>query len=196
MKKGFFYFLIAGLIGFSSCKENTADGDEAVVKDTVITITKDSPETLNEIIDAESTDAVYEDADKKGYNKISSDRYGFSFEIPKEWTATDKSNNGDGYFLSNGDKTVDLRVYGENLKGNEVMAEMELKTCETSEKFTFRNGYPGIKCKQSGDYYYYYDTPKTRVIFYVHAPKKWIDDNAILIETIAKSVEVNGSQFQ
>ena len=89
-----------------------------------------------------------------------------------------------------------MRVYGENLQGNEVMAEMELSTCETSDKFIFGNGYPGIKCYQSGDYYYYYDTPKTRVIFYVHAPKNWVEKNKVLIESVVKSLEVDGSKFQ
>ncbi len=182
-------------IFFVSCKQNTADGDSGDM-DTVSIANDATDKTLNEIIEEESTEATYDKSDAQGNKKISSDRYGFTLEIPAAWTATDKSNNGDGYFLSTGDKSVDIRVYGANLQGNEVMAEMELSTCETSEKFMFSNGYPGIKCFQSNDYYYYYDTPKTRVIFYVHAPKNWIEKNKVLIESVVKSLEVDGSNFQ
>ena len=188
-------FLFCMAISFIGCKENTAD-EENGNTESVATEAVQEDKTLNEIIDEESTEASYDKSDTKGNKKISSDRYGFTLEIPASWTATDKSNNGDGYFLSTGDKTVDLRVYGENLQGNEIMAEMELSTCETSEKFIFGNGYPGIKCYQSGDYYYYYDTPKTRVIFYVHASKNWVEKNKVMIESVVKSLEVDGSNFQ
>lgn len=184
-----FFFFVA--FSFVACNQNTGD-EESGNMESVTSENSQPDKTLNEIIEEESTEANYEKSDAAGNKKISSDRYGFSLEIPASWTATDKSNNGDGYFLSTGDKTVDLRVYGENLQGNEVMAEMELSTCETSEKFIFWNGYPGIKCYQSGDYYYYYDTPKTRVIFYVHAPKNWVEKNKVLVESVVKSLEVDG----
>jgi len=187
-----FFFIVISVIG---CNQNTADNESGNM-DSITIENKQTDKTLNEIIEEESTEANYEKPDAKGNKKITSDRYGFTLEIPSNWTATDKSNNGDGYFLSTGDKAVDIRVYGENLQGNEIMAEMELATCETSEKYIFGNGYPGIKCYQSGDYYYYYDTPKTRVIFYVHATKNWVEKNKILIESVVKSLEVNGSNFQ
>lgn len=192
------YFLLISIFvatTFAACKQNTADNDQET-GDTVSVAEDQEAKTLNEIIDEESTEATYEKSVDSGNKTITSDRYGFTIEIPDNWTATDKSNNGDGYFLSVGDKSVDLRVYGENLAGNEILAEMELKTCETTENFIFANGYPGIKCYQSGDYYYYYDTPKTRVIFYVHAPKNWVERNKVLIESVVKSLEVDGSNFQ
>ena len=108
-------FLFCMAISFIGCKENTAD-EENENTESVATEAVQEDKTLNEIIDEESTEASYDKSDTKGNKKISSDRYGFTLEIPAAWTATDKSNNGDGYFLSTGDKTVDMRVYGENIQ--------------------------------------------------------------------------------
>ncbi len=173
---------------FCSCKQNTADAEKEK-EDTLTPITEiKKDKSLEEIIDEESTEANYKDAKASGSKKIINERYSFSFEIPAAWKAAEKSNNGDGYFIETGEKGIDLRVYGENIQGNEIMAEMELKTCERTETFKYSNGYPGIVCYQSGDVYYYYDTPKTRITFYIHAPKNWQEKNAVIINSIAKSV--------
>ncbi|MFI5170803.1 MAG: hypothetical protein ACHQFW_00345 [Chitinophagales bacterium] len=178
--------IVAGFL-VSSCNNKSANPDEETT-DTTTTIFQKDEKSVQEIIDDESTEANYKDAKTPGNKKIISERYSFSFEIPDNWKAVDKSNNGDGYMIETGEKGVDLRVYGENIQGNELMAEMELKACETKDRFVFSNGYPGIICHQSGDVYYYYDTPKTRFTFYVHAPKNWQEKNAAIINAIAKSV--------
>lgn len=166
-----------------SCKNNT-DNDTTNETPPVDTLT-----SLEEIIEEEATTppAIETPA---GNKKITNERFGFSFEIPGHYTVQDKSNNGDGYFINTGDTGTDLRIYGVNIKGNEIAAELELSTCEQTESYRFANGFPGTKCYQSGDTYYYYDTPSTRVIFYVHAPKVWLGRNTAVIDAIAKSLVV------
>ncbi len=75
------------------------------------------------------------------------------------------------------------------------MAEMELKSCTKTEKFVFSNGYPGLKCFQEDDEYYYYDTPLTRIVLYVHADASWIKQNAAVITDIAKSISSGQTNF-
>lgn len=184
-------FLLTVFIG---CKSDA--GDEADTNTTTDTLSSatDTNTDLENIIESESTPAHYTEK-PDGKKSIHNDRFGFSFELPEGFTATDKSNNGDGYFITNGDAGTDLRIYGSNLKGNELAAELELSTCERTESYRFGNGYPGTLCFQSGDKYYYYDTPNTRVIFYVHAPKIWMERNAKIIDGIAKSLVVGEQGF-
>lgn len=184
-------FFVLVLFAVSSCKmRDTASTDsESVPVDSIEKTT-----TLEEIIESEATEPHYtESAD--GTVLIINERFGFTFELPSNYTAKDKSNNGDGYFIVTGQKDVDLRIYGENINGNELMAEMELSTCERTETFLFGNGFPGILCFQSGDKYYYYDTPKTRIVFYVHGPKIWQERNQTIINAIAKSINANSKGF-
>ncbi len=172
-----------------SCKSNQADEKTNIPADT------SSTSSLEKIIDDESTEANYHATEESGFLKVVNERYDFSFEIPKEWKAIDKSNNGDGFYIDCGNKSVDLRIYGENLEGNEIMAEMELKTCVSTETFKFSDGYPGIKCNQNSDTYYYYDTPQTRIVFYIHADKKWNGENAAIVSSIAKSISSGKANF-
>lgn len=172
-----------------SCKSNQADEKKEIPADTSAT------SSLEKIIDEESTEANYQATEDDATVKVVNERYDFSFEIPKAWKAVDKSNNGDGFFIDSGNKSVDMRVYGENLEGNEIMAEMELKTCVSTEDFKFSDGYPGIKCLQNSDTYYYYDTPQTRIVFYVHADKKWNTENAATVLAIAKSISSGKTNF-
>jgi superoxide dismutase len=174
---------------FIGCKNNTT-----TTSDETVPVTADTLSALDQIIESESTPPHYT-TDATGKTVIINERFGFTFELPEQFKATDKSNNGDGYFITTGDAGTDLRIYGSNLKGNELEAELELSTCEKTEPFRFGNGYPGTLCFQSGDKYYYYDTPNTRVIFYVHATKLWQERNAAIIEQIAKSIVVGEQGF-
>ena len=179
-----FIFLLA-----TSCKSNQADEKKEMPVDT------NSTTSLEKIIDDESTEANYHATEDNAFLKVVNERYDFSFEIPKAWKAIDKSNNGDGFYIDCGNKSVDMRVYGENLEGNEIMAEMELKTCVSTEDYKFGDGYPGIKCNQNSDTYYYYDTPQTRIVFYIHADKKWNSENAATVNAIAKSISSGKANF-
>ena len=181
-------------IFFAGCKSDVSGKQEPLTSDTISAPAAKQP-TEQELIDAETTEANYGDEDAGGFKTTVNERYGFSFKIPSNWKALDKSNNGDGYFIETGEKGVDLRIYGEQIEGNEVMAEMELKSCEKTEDFKFSNGYPGTVCYQSGDTYYYLDTPKTRIIFYVHADSKWKQRNGETINTIAKSMNAGAAAF-
>jgi len=177
-------FIAVAMVGLASCKtrDNAALDGESITIDSVDTTTP-----LAEIIEDEATAPHFKKTDD-GSVVIMNERFGFTFALPANYSATDKSNNGDAYYIVTGEKDVDLRIYGENINGNELMAEMELSTCERTETFHFGNGYPGILCYQSGDKYYYYDTPQTRIVFYVHGPKIWQERNAVIINTIAKSI--------
>jgi len=173
-----------------SCKQNTADDKQPIATDTV----KADP-SLQEIIDKESTEAGYEKTEATGVKKVVNERFNFSFEIPSAWKAIDKSNNGDGFFLESDNSTADIRIYGENLEGNEIMAEMEIKSCTRTETFKFRDGYPGLKCYQAQDEYYYYDTPTTRIVLYVHADAVWKTKNIAVIRSIAESITSGRGNF-
>lgn len=191
IKKNAFLFALVLVIFLGGCKSPKAD--EAVDGELIADTISEQP-TLAEIIDDEATPAHYTTAGD-GTQLVLNERFGFTFKLPANYTATDKSNNGDGYFIETGDKGVDLRIYGENIDGNTLMAELELSTCESTESFRFANGFPGTLCLQSGDRYYYYDTPKTRIICYVHAPKIWMQRNESKITEMAKSIVVNSKGF-
>lgn len=191
MKKiSIFGFVVATGMFIVSCKESANDGEEVLSADTTGTEQTDLQTIIEE--EATSPETVKKtDGDQTIYNE----RFDFQFTVPGHYTVTEKSNNGDGYFVSCGDEGVDIRVYGENISDNQVMAEMELNACESKITFQFKNGYPGLLCLQSGDRYYYYDTPKTRVTLYIHAPARWFERNAQLVETIAKSLSVGKGGF-
>lgn len=176
------------LLVTASCKNNTGETDSEPQT------TTDTTSALDKIIESEATTPPYVET-TSGNKSITNERFGFTFEIPAHYTVADKSNNGDGYFINTGDAGTDLRIYGSNIKGNEIAAELELSTCERTESYRFGNGFPGTKCFQSGDVYYYYDTPNTRVIFYVHASKIWFQRNETVIDMIAKSIVVGEQGF-
>ncbi|HRG28054.1 MAG TPA: hypothetical protein PLJ00_09190 [Chitinophagales bacterium] len=183
-----YIMLLFLLLVAASCKNNTGETNE---KPQTIT---DTTSALDKIIESEATTPPFAET-TSGNKSIINERFGFTFEIPARYTVLDKSNNGDGYFINTGDAGTDLRIYGTNIKGNEIAAELELSTCERTESYRFGNGFPGTKCFQSGDVYYYYDTPNTRVIFYVHGPKNWFQRNEAVIEMIAQSIVVGDQGF-
>lgn len=141
-------------------------------------------------------EAYYAYPDSSGWKRAFNERFGFSFDIPPQWEAVEKSNNGDGYFIETGNRSTDLRVYGEDISGNPLTVQMEMQSCDKTEKFSYANGYPGMRCEEDSDVYYYYDTPKSRVAFYVHAPRTWQARNAETLQRIAKSLRVNESGYE
>jgi len=163
----------------AGCAERSADTEQ-----TETAVTGDPAE--QEIPADEQHEADYTDAN--GGRQVHNERYGFDFVIPAQYQAIDKSNNGDGYFIETGDKGTDIRIYGENIADNTIAAEMALSACERTEKFRFDNGYPGLKCYQGDDVYYYYDTPRLRITLYVNASDAWMQRNAAVIQSIAGSI--------
>lgn len=161
------------------CKENSAEPEAALQAPADTTTVQAAP-----IEDQQ--EARYTPVD--GSLQVHNERYGFTFTIPGQYKAIDKSNNGDGYFIESGDAGTDIRIYGENITDNTVAAELALSACNRTEKFRFDNGYPGIKCFQGDDMYYYYDTPTLRITLYVHASDRWKERNAGVIQSIAGSI--------
>ncbi|MEZ5013448.1 MAG: hypothetical protein R2794_04090 [Chitinophagales bacterium] len=170
------------LLVFTACKRSADTQSE-----TIDTPSKDSASALDGITDP-IEEAGYLPADDPAWKTIIIDRFHFALEIPATWKALDKSNNGDGYFLDCGVEQADIRVYGENISANPVMAEAELAACDKMEDIHFANGYPGTHCFQGKDDYYYYDTPDLRMIFYVHADAQWKRDHAEVLDRVAKSL--------
>ncbi|HMU69759.1 MAG TPA: hypothetical protein PK511_02185 [Chitinophagales bacterium] len=183
--------LAISILMLHACKESADNEDTAAIENVG---EKGGDNSLQELIDKEATtpDVVKQ---ASGDQVLYNERFDYTITIPGFYTIKEKSNNGDGYFISSGDKDVDIRVYGENIADNQVMAEMELNTCESKTSFQFSNGYPGILCMQSDDRYYYYDTPKTRVTVYVHAPTRWFDRNNKLLDIMVKSLVVGKGGF-
>lgn len=166
---------------FYSCAENNQQEEDAVSAPVDTSAAAKTPDT-------DITTPAYTESD--GMHIITNERFAFTFSVPPQYQVTDRSNNGDGYFITTGDAGTDLRIYGENIGDNPLAAELALSACEQTEKFRFANGYPGILCLQGGDKYYYYDTPTTRVTFYVHGSDAWISRNAATIQSIAESIRV------
>ncbi len=177
MKHILIFTSVVCILFFTACKQS-AQPDSADA-----TISAETAQDDAAAQTAEQTPAATE-------NKIVNARFNFGFTIPARYKVKDQSDNGDGYFIETGDAGVDLRIYGEDLTDNTLMAELELKSCEKTESFRFSNGYPGTKCYQSGDIYYYYDTPKVRVVCYAHANARWMERNAMLLDEIAKSIYI------
>lgn len=178
MKKKLLYWIILIPV-FAGCSGNQQEEstDTALPTDTTATAPADTDV---------STPAF---TAENGQHTITNERYGFTFSVPEQYQVQDKSNNGDGYFIVTGDAGTDLRIYGTFIGDNPVAAELELASCEKTEKFRFGNGYPGVLCFQDGDRYYYYDTPSTRITFYVHASEAWVSRNAEIMQTIASSIQ-------
>ncbi len=174
----------------TSCKQNISKQE----KETGDTLTVEkNPATdnfLEKIINEEAEEANYNNT-SSNFKKVYNERFGFSFEVPAQWKAVDKSNNGDGYFLETGNASADVRIFGANIEGNEVLAEMEIKSCNRTEKFSFADGNNGIKCFQGKDIYYYYDTKKLRITCYIKGDEKWIADNNESLMRVVKSITVS-----
>lgn len=180
MRTALFLFFISI---FNSCKENVSDHNNVQGTDTASPVNPTQPP-----VDEDTKEAVYLNAETDAVKKVVNTRFHYFFEIPAAWKAVDKSNNGDGFYIDCGNKNVDIRIYGEALEGNEITAELELQACDKTETYLFGNGYPGIKCIQDNDEYYYYDTPLTRIVCYINADAAWKKENMQLLNAMVKSI--------
>jgi hypothetical protein len=122
------------------------------------------------------------------YKKVSNTRYNFTFEIPENWIATDKSNNGDGFYVDANDVNVDIRIYGESLTG---IADVDNNvSCDAVANFPFADGTVGTKCTSSGLLYFIYTLKKKRVTLYINAPIDWRKKNINAIQHISESISM------
>ena len=119
---------------------------------------------------------------------IGNPRFNFWIDIPKEWTAEDRSANGDGFFIYGADSSLDIRVYG-SLRVIDEEEEWAILTkgCKTKD-FHFLDGHIGkqISCDYSLSFIRL--SKDDLITFYVHGPRALIMSKLKLFETIAKSL--------
>ena len=122
------------------------------------------------------------------YKQVENDRYSFSFEIPDDWLASDKSDNGDGFFISGyvSVEPVDMRIFG---------AHTSLMDAEKHDKvkvFKFADGSEGKQFEDPDNFIVERYKGDDYVIFSVQSEnKEWISSNRGLLEKIAKSIKLN-----
>ncbi|HBC89611.1 MAG TPA: hypothetical protein DCZ94_21955 [Lentisphaeria bacterium] len=124
-----------------------------------------------------------------GVKSIGNARFNFWIDIPVDWDAEDRSENGDGYFLLPGDNTVDLRVYGGHvMPENDYTTEMLQDPANHPIPFYFNDGYKGVSLTKREELYFIRTERNVHIIFYAKAQKSWLEKHESMLKTVASSL--------
>ncbi len=116
---------------------------------------------------------------------IKNDRYHYSFELPTAWSIKENSDNGDGYFLQSGYPEIDIRIYAQQIVGQDNEDD-----CLQSATFSFDDGTHGTQCFYSkSEYFIYKYNNKIQLSFYIDANEDWIKENQLTLDKIARSMK-------
>lgn len=125
---------------------------------------------------------------KTAYNE----NFDFWFDLPEDWKAFDRSENGDGYFIVTDNPLMDVRVYGMFRTGTDEDFYNSLTGKNgTIEDYTFSDGEKGKKILIAGSkVYFIHIDGDTYICFYVNfgKDKAWYESNAEKINSIAASL--------
>jgi len=117
-------------------------------------------------------------------------RFNFWLTIPSEWKASDRSVNGDGYFIECGNENIDMRVYGSYAV---LPQDYYLNTDDGSvvADFLFDGGIVGWQ-KQKADTYiqFFYYSNARYITFHLNYQNDpvWFNENEEKINLIAKTL--------
>lgn len=123
------------------------------------------------------------------YQQIINERFHFTFEIPEQWKAIDKSSNGDGFFIETDNSKIDFRIFGTTLSGIQEIDNAGLK-CDAVGSINFKDGTKGAKCTKGNTLQFFYEYQKTRITFYLDAPEEWKKQYVQIINHIAESISL------
>ncbi|MCX9079548.1 MAG: hypothetical protein OIN84_16410, partial [Candidatus Methanoperedens sp.] len=128
--------------------QGASPGSEGVA-DTAGGNTSDSVDD-NSSGNGDGKEAKYYPNAVEGYKTAYNEAFDFWFDLPEDWKAVDKSQNGDGYYIISDAADMDIRVYG--LLKDSTEEEYYLKLSGKNgkiEDITFNDGESGKKIQNT-----------------------------------------------
>jgi len=136
-------------------------------------------------------EATYYQTDDPLFKKTVNVKFGFWFDIPKDWKAIDKSETGDGYYIVTGDDNVDMRIYGsQKVFSDSEYFKMLLAEGGKLTDFKFRDEAMGKRIETYGKIYFLRTEENIRITLYLSAKEKWFHQNKEIVEKIARSIKL------
>jgi hypothetical protein len=129
------------------------------------------------------THAVPENPILKSLHNI---RYSFKINIPRAWTALDKSGNGDGFAISVPGNPVEILVYGE--AHEKTLAEFYESGCTEVTDYLFDNGSQGKHCVQGGTHSFWMVNERYKINVYIKDLNSLSPKDAEMFDAMAKSL--------
>lgn len=113
-------------------------------------------------------------------------RYSFKITIPVEWTALDKSGNGDGFAISIPGNPVEILVYGETY--DSALSAFYESDCSEAGDYAFDNGTMGRHCIQGGANSFWMVNDRIKINLYIKDLNSLSPAEADLFAAMAKSL--------
>ncbi len=140
--------------------------------------------------DFEGKVIFYPTLDEK-YKTCNNEMFNFWFDIPVEWNAVDRTEDGSEYYILPGNYKIDMKIYGVIIDEtqNDFYENLATKNGEISD-FIFRDGWIGKKIKVSeNEVYYVRIDGDSYIVFYVNTEEvpEWKTKNEEIINHIAES---------
>lgn len=145
-----------------------------------------------------SSELKYYPSFDSGYKTTKNETLDFWFDIPNDWKAVDKSENGEEIIIDPGNENVSLLIYGMKKNGEDDDFYKKLSGADGSiEDFFFRDGWMGKKITNGAKLYYLRDDGDTYMIFYSDCSKDsaWSDGNADKLGHIGGSLRIRQESF-
>jgi len=187
--------LITSLFLLTGCGSNvggTGNNDEAV-SDGAPSAPKISAST-----NLEGEILFYPTFDEN-YKTGSNEKFAFWFDIPVEWGAEDRSEDGSEYHILPDDPSIAIRIYGKMIDGPEDTFYRQLAGEKgTIEDFVFRDNWVGKKITVSENELYFVRVDgDSYLILHVDATANpgWMAENGEKILYIARSARTTRESF-
>jgi hypothetical protein len=135
----------------------------------------------------------------ENYKTGSNEMFAFWFDIPVEWNAVDRSEDGSEYTILTGNDKVDIRIYGQLIDGPEdgFYRQLAGQSGEITE-FVYRDDWVGRKINVSGNEMYFVRVDgDSYLILHIDASKDpgWLANNDEMILYIARSTRMARESF-
>ncbi len=136
-----------------------------------------------------SAKSVYANDETHKFKSIGNARFNFWFDIPDDWKATDKSANGDGYFIDTRNNEIDVRIYGSHVfPESDYYTELKLDPKYSSQRFVFHDGFVGTFLRKDKELIFIRSERDVHIIFFLEGKDEWMKKNEHLIKRIAGSI--------
>ncbi|GEM_PF-733819 len=138
-------------------------------------------------------DIIFYPAFEDGYKTCNNEKFDFWFDVPVEWSVTDRSEDGSEYYILPKDSKIDMRIYGEMIDEN-VPADEYYKTLAGKDgiisDYVYRDSWMGKKIEVSANETYYVRIDgDSYLILHVNAANdpEWKRQNGDIIDYVAMS---------
>lgn len=141
---------------------------------------------------------TYDENYKTGHNLL----FGFWFDIPVDWNAVDRTEDGSAYSIICGNDKADIKIYGElisdeNADENRFYAKFAGNSGSVSE-FIFRDGWVGkqIKVSNTEEYYLRIDGDSYLIVHIdVSKDPQWKEQNKDTLLNFALSARTTQESY-